>query len=110
MKLRRRWAVPRYLPRYGAAWAGRQHSLCYDFGVTSLGIYIQVPFCQTKCTYCNFHTGVVSAERFTPYVDAVCAEIGGTRLFTLGQEWSCRRRWRMRSSIVFTLGVGRRVC
>jgi oxygen-independent coproporphyrinogen-3 oxidase len=49
--------------------------LCYDFGVTSLGIYIQVPFCQTKCTYCNFHTGVVSAARFAPYVDAVCAEI-----------------------------------
>jgi oxygen-independent coproporphyrinogen-3 oxidase len=49
--------------------------LCYDFGVSSLGIYVQVPFCQTKCTYCNFHTGVVSAARFAPYVDAVCAEI-----------------------------------
>ena len=43
--------------------------------MTSLGVYIQVPFCQTKCTYCNFHTGVVSATRFAPYVDAVCAEI-----------------------------------
>jgi oxygen-independent coproporphyrinogen III oxidase len=53
--------------------------LCYDFGVTSLGVYIQVPFCQTKCTYCNFHTGVVSAARFAPYVDAVCAEILGRR-------------------------------
>jgi oxygen-independent coproporphyrinogen III oxidase len=41
----------------------------------SLGIYVAVPFCQTKCTYCNFHTGVVSAEKFGPYVDAVCAEI-----------------------------------
>src|SRR5271163_3277388 len=40
-----------------------------------LGIYVQVPFCQTKCTYCNFHTGVVSSSRFAPYVDAVCAEI-----------------------------------
>jgi putative oxygen-independent coproporphyrinogen III oxidase len=50
-------------------------------GVKSLGIYIQVPFCQTKCTYCNFHTGVVSAARFAPYVDAVCAEIGGRREF-----------------------------
>jgi oxygen-independent coproporphyrinogen-3 oxidase len=42
-----------------------------------LGIYIQVPFCQTKCTYCNFHTGVVSGARFAPYVDAVCREIRG---------------------------------
>jgi putative oxygen-independent coproporphyrinogen III oxidase len=40
-----------------------------------LGIYVQVPFCQTKCTYCNFHTGVVAAARFAPYVEAVCGEI-----------------------------------
>jgi oxygen-independent coproporphyrinogen-3 oxidase len=44
----------------------------------TLGIYIQVPFCQTKCTYCNFHTGVVSRDRFEPYADAVCCEITET--------------------------------
>ncbi|MGD0962799.1 MAG: radical SAM family heme chaperone HemW [Candidatus Acidiferrales bacterium] len=41
----------------------------------SFGIYIQVPFCQTKCTYCNFHTGVVSRDRYGPYADAVCREM-----------------------------------
>ncbi len=41
----------------------------------SLGVYIQVPFCQTKCTYCNFHTGVVSRDRYASYADAVCREI-----------------------------------
>jgi oxygen-independent coproporphyrinogen-3 oxidase len=45
----------------------------------TLGIYVQVPFCQTKCTYCNFHTGVVSAARFAPYVQRVCAEIARHR-------------------------------
>lgn len=40
------------------------------------GVYVQVPFCQTKCTYCNFHTGVVSGDRYQPYADAVCGEIG----------------------------------
>src|SRR2546427_10657811 len=40
-----------------------------------IGIYVQVPFCQTKCTYCNFHTGVVASSRFGPYVEAVCREI-----------------------------------
>src|SRR5258708_442206 len=45
----------------------------------NLGVYIQVPFCQTKCTYCNFHTGVVSAGRFAPYADAVCAEVATHR-------------------------------
>jgi oxygen-independent coproporphyrinogen III oxidase len=41
----------------------------------NLGIYIQVPFCQTKCTYCNFHTGVVAREKYQPYADAVRREI-----------------------------------
>ncbi len=40
-----------------------------------IGVYVQVPFCQTRCTYCNFHTGVVSSARFAPYVGAVCREI-----------------------------------
>jgi oxygen-independent coproporphyrinogen III oxidase len=45
--------------------------------MTRLGVYVQVPFCQTKCTYCNFHTGVFSAELYAPYVNAVCREISG---------------------------------
>ena len=40
-----------------------------------LGLYVQVPFCQTKCTYCNFHTGVFSNDLYAPYVDAICREI-----------------------------------
>src|SRR5580692_2644969 len=40
-----------------------------------LGVYVQVPFCQTKCTYCNFHTGVFSKELYAPYVGAVCREV-----------------------------------
>jgi oxygen-independent coproporphyrinogen III oxidase len=47
-------------------------------GAETLGAYIQVPFCQTKCTYCNFHTGVVSRDRYGPYADAVCREIAET--------------------------------
>src|SRR3984893_5474963 len=41
----------------------------------TLGIYIQVPFCQTKCTYCNFHTGVSSPAAYAPYARAVEREI-----------------------------------
>jgi oxygen-independent coproporphyrinogen-3 oxidase len=40
-----------------------------------LGLYVQVPFCQTKCTYCNFHTGVFSNDLYAPYLEAVCREI-----------------------------------
>jgi oxygen-independent coproporphyrinogen III oxidase len=44
-------------------------------GEGGLGIYIQVPFCQTKCTYCNFHTGVASPAAYAPYARAVEREI-----------------------------------
>ena len=47
----------------------------------NLGVYIQVPFCQTKCTYCNFHTGVVSADKYAPYASAVQSEIANHRAF-----------------------------
>lgn len=40
-----------------------------------LGLYISVPFCRTKCTYCNFASDVFSRAVFEKYVDRVCAEI-----------------------------------
>src|SRR5262249_19288862 len=57
------------------------HAGCAKVGccAMSFGIYIQVPFCQTKCTYCNFHTGVVSAEKYAPYARAVQQEIANHR-------------------------------
>jgi oxygen-independent coproporphyrinogen III oxidase len=40
-----------------------------------LGIYISVPFCRTKCSYCNFASDVFSRAVFDRYVDHVCADI-----------------------------------
>src|SRR6185437_8147930 len=45
----------------------------------SLGIYISVPFCKAKCTYCNFASGVFGPERMDAYVDRVCAEMRAAR-------------------------------
>jgi oxygen-independent coproporphyrinogen-3 oxidase len=44
-----------------------------------IGLYIQVPFCQTKCTYCNFHTGVFAKGLYAPYLHAVCRELAEHR-------------------------------
>jgi oxygen-independent coproporphyrinogen-3 oxidase len=41
----------------------------------SLGLYISVPFCRTKCSYCNFASDVFSRVVFERYVDRVCADI-----------------------------------
>lgn len=40
-----------------------------------LGIYISVPFCKTKCSYCNFASGVFSKQVFRRYVDRVVGDI-----------------------------------
>jgi oxygen-independent coproporphyrinogen III oxidase len=43
----------------------------------ALGIYISVPFCRTKCSYCNFASDVFSRAVFERYVDRVCADVAG---------------------------------
>ena len=52
----------------------------------ALGIYISVPFCRTKCSYCNFASDVFSRVVFERYVDRVCADIANA-------PTDCRRRW-----------------
>ena len=44
-----------------------------------LGIYISLPFCRTKCSYCNFASDVFSRSIFERYVDRVCGEIAHAR-------------------------------
>jgi oxygen-independent coproporphyrinogen-3 oxidase len=41
----------------------------------ALGIYVSVPFCRTKCSYCNFASDVFSRAVFERYVDRVCADV-----------------------------------
>ena len=45
----------------------------------SLGIYISVPFCRAKCTYCNFASGVSSVKAHEQYVARVCGDIRSLR-------------------------------
>src|SRR3984957_6742099 len=40
-----------------------------------LGIYISVPFCRTKCSYCNFASDVFSRALFERYVERLTADI-----------------------------------
>ncbi len=45
----------------------------------SLGLYISVPFCRTKCSYCNFASDVFSRAVFERYVERVTADIKRAR-------------------------------
>jgi oxygen-independent coproporphyrinogen-3 oxidase len=47
----------------------------------SLGLYISVPFCRTKCSYCNFASGVFSASQMAHYVERLSADVAAIRDF-----------------------------
>jgi oxygen-independent coproporphyrinogen-3 oxidase len=40
-----------------------------------LGIYISVPFCRAKCSFCNFASGVGNGTQMELYVTQLCSEI-----------------------------------
>ena len=46
---------------------------------TPLGIYIHIPFCKSKCEYCDFYSlGGNHEELYADYTDAVCRHIRET--------------------------------
>jgi oxygen-independent coproporphyrinogen-3 oxidase len=46
---------------------------------TKLGIYVSVPFCRAKCSFCNFASGVGNPSAIEDYVGKLCAEIAGSK-------------------------------
>jgi oxygen-independent coproporphyrinogen-3 oxidase len=44
-----------------------------------LGIYISIPFCRTKCSYCNFASDVFSKGSYENYVVRLLEDIGHSR-------------------------------
>jgi oxygen-independent coproporphyrinogen III oxidase len=43
--------------------------------INSLGVYVQVPFCSSKCTFCNFSSRVAPAAMLEDYLVALEREI-----------------------------------
>lgn len=44
-----------------------------------LGLYISVPFCRTKCSYCNFASDVFSNSAYENYVARVIVDVASSR-------------------------------
>ena len=43
--------------------------------MNKLGIYVHIPFCESKCKYCNFISGIFSQDIQKRYVSALIEEI-----------------------------------
>jgi oxygen-independent coproporphyrinogen III oxidase len=53
-----------------------------------LGLYVSVPFCRTKCSYCNFASDVFSRTRFQRYTDRLVEDVRKSP--ALAQEMGAR--------------------
>lgn len=42
---------------------------------SAVGVYISIPFCRSKCTYCNFASGVYPASEHARYVDRLIEDM-----------------------------------
>ncbi len=50
------------------------------------GLYISIPFCRSKCTYCNFASGVFAAGQMSRYVERICEDIASLRALAKQHE------------------------
>lgn len=46
-----------------------------DVGSDQLGLYFSIPFCRSKCTYCNFASGVYPTSEHVRYVDRLIEDM-----------------------------------
>jgi len=54
------------------------------FDDNALGLYISIPFCRSKCTYCNFASGVYPASDHARYVDRLIKDLSQSA------DWAAR--------------------
>lgn len=58
----------------------------------SLGLYLSIPFCRSKCTYCNFASGVFPASDHGRYVERLLADLEAAPEWARGMRVELPRR------------------
>jgi oxygen-independent coproporphyrinogen-3 oxidase len=53
-------------------------------GDRALGLYLSIPFCRSKCTYCNFASGVYPVSEHRRYVDRLVEDLAAA------SSWAAR--------------------
>lgn len=58
----------------------------------TLGLYVSVPFCRQKCTFCNFASDAFPPARMAAYVERLAAEIETSREFAAQHQLTVPQR------------------
>ena len=53
-----------------------------------LGLYLSIPFCRSKCTHCNFASGVFPASYHDRYISRIQKDLGSIR--RRAKQWGAR--------------------
>jgi len=91
------------VPSYGWTFVGRGRGHPADVGRerivamsnrddNALGIYVSIPFCRAKCTYCNFASGVYPVSEHGRYVERMIADLGAAGEWAEGMGVELPRR------------------
>ncbi|MFC5863109.1 radical SAM family heme chaperone HemW [Acidicapsa dinghuensis] len=56
------------------------------------GLYFSVPFCRSKCTYCNFASGVYPASEHSKYVDRLVSDLSAAPAWARSMQVTLSRQ------------------
>ena len=57
-----------------------------------LGVYVHIPFCRSKCDYCDFYSLAGREDRMDDYLKALIAHMKETGPLTRGSQRLASRR------------------
>src|SRR4028119_1165664 len=43
------------------------------------GVYLHIPFCRPRCSYCDFAISIYQSDLAEKYVDALCEEVQSSK-------------------------------
>ncbi len=61
----------------------------YNWRDDPVGLYLHIPFCESKCIYCDFNSYAGMQDKYEPFVQALIADLRRGAAWSLAGEPAC---------------------